>query len=81
MGYIVDFSPKAKSHILSYKKAGNKVALARIDRIIEELKIHPETGIGKPEKMKHKEEETWSRRIDKKIELNTKSKKKLLPLL
>ena len=66
MGYIVDISPKAKEDILSYKKAGNKVALAKIDRIIEELKVHPETGIGKPEKMKHKKKERWSRRIDQK---------------
>jgi len=28
------------------------------------LKEHPETGTGKPEKLKHKSEEYWSRRID-----------------
>ena len=66
MGYIVDFSARAKEHILSYKKAGNKVALARINRIIEELKIHPETGIGKPEKKKYNLSGYWSRDIDKK---------------
>ena len=66
MGYIVKFSPESKKHISAYKKAGNKIALAKIDRIIEELELHPKIGIGKPEKMKQKKEETWSRRIDQK---------------
>ena len=72
MGYIVDFLPRAKKDISAYKKAGNKVALAKIDRIIEELEVHPEIGIGKPEKMKHKKEEVWSRRIDQKNRMTYK---------
>jgi len=66
MGYIVNFSPEAKEHFLAYKKAGNKIALTRIDRIIEELKVHPEWGIGHPEKLKNDIQERWSRHIDKK---------------
>lgn len=66
MGYIVDFSQRAKEDFISYKKAGNKIALAKIDEIIEELKVHPETGIGKPKKLKNDPEKRWSRRIDQK---------------
>ena len=66
MGYIVDISKDAKEDILSFQKAGNKIALAKIDKILEELAEHPEIGIGKPEKMKYKEKNRWSRRIDKK---------------
>jgi toxin YoeB len=66
MGYIVEFSKDAKKHIESYKKAGNKIALAKIDRIIEELEVHPETGIGRPEKKKYNYSGYWSREIDKK---------------
>jgi toxin YoeB len=66
MGYIVKFSQDAKKDISDHKKAGNKIVLAKIDRIIDELEVHPKTGIGKPEKMKHKKRETWSRRIDQK---------------
>ena len=66
MGYRVEISPDAKEDILTYKKAGNKIAIERIDRIIDELKLHPEIGIGKPEKMKHYNGTRWSRRIDKK---------------
>ena len=69
MGYRVEILPKAREHILAYKKAGNKIALARIERIIDELKEHPETGIGKPEKMKHHYSGYWSREIDKKNRL------------
>jgi toxin YoeB len=72
MGYIVEFLPKAKEHLAAYKKSGNKIALAKIDRIIEELELHPQTGIGKPEKMKHKEKEQWSRRIDQKNRMTYK---------
>ena len=50
MGYIVKYMPKADEHLSFYKKAGNKNALAKIKRIEEELKVHPETGIGKPKK-------------------------------
>ena len=66
MGYIVKYLPKAQEHLLSYKKAGNKLALAKIKRIEEELKVHPETGIGRPEKKKHNLSGFWSREIDKK---------------
>ena len=66
MGYIVKYMPKAEEHLFFYKKAGNKNALAKIKRIEEELKLHPKIGTGKPEKMKHKKEEMWSRRIDQK---------------
>jgi len=66
MGYIVEFSRKAKEHISAYEKAGNKKALAKIDRIIEDLEVHPKTGIGKPKKLKNYPKERWSRRIDEK---------------
>jgi toxin YoeB len=66
MGYLIRYLQEAQEHLFAYKKAGNKNALAKIKRIEEDLKVHPETGIGKPERMKHKKEETWSRRIDQK---------------
>ena len=78
MGYLIDFSPRAKEHILFYKKAGNKVALARIDRIIGELKVHPETGIGNPKKLKHKYSGYWSREIDKKNRMRYKIKEEII---
>ena len=76
--YIVFFEPKATEDIKSYKKAGNKISLARINRILEELEIHPETGIGKPEKMRHKKKELWSRRIDEKNRMTYKIEENII---
>ena len=64
--YRISTSKEAEEHVLIYKKAGNKIALERIVRIIEELKVHPEFGIGKPKKLKNNKGEFWSRRIDDK---------------
>ena len=64
--YKITVLPEAKKDILFYKKAGNKIALAKIDRILEELELHPEFGIGKPKKLRNDKEERWSRRIDDK---------------
>ena len=66
MGYIIKYLPRAEEHLLAYKIAGNKIALARIKRIEEELKEHPETGIGNPKQLKHNYSGYWSRDIDKK---------------
>jgi toxin YoeB len=63
MRYKVTNSPKADEDLLKHKKSGNKVLQKKIIDLLEELEIHPETGTGKPEKLKHREEETWSRRI------------------
>ena len=64
--YKVEISTKAEKHLELHKKSGNKVVNERIDRIFKELKVQPKIGIGKPERMKHKEGEVWSRRIDEK---------------
>ena len=34
-------------------------------KIYEELELHPRTGTGQCEQLKHFAEETWSRRLDK----------------
>jgi toxin YoeB len=66
MGYRVEYLSDAKKELLAFKKAGNKLALARIERIEKELKIHPEIGIGRPEKMKHGYSGFWSREVTQK---------------
>jgi toxin YoeB len=64
--YRIETTLEADQHLLAYKKAGNKIAIERIERIFVELEEHPETGIGKPKKLKHKYSGYWSREIDKK---------------
>ena len=40
-------------------------AIKKLKKLLDELQIHPRTGIGKVEQLKHYAEETWSRRINK----------------
>ena len=43
--------------------------LVKIDTLLNELRAHPLTGTGKPEKLKHYEIPTWSRKITDKHRL------------
>ena len=63
--YTIDYTDKAVEHIKIFEKAGNKAALKKIGKLIDELKEHPKTGTGHPEQLKGYEGKRWSRRIDK----------------
>jgi toxin YoeB len=45
-------------------RAGNTILRNKIIRLLEELKLHPHFGTGKPHQLKHRPDGTWSRRID-----------------
>jgi toxin YoeB len=66
MSYKLIVEPEAETHLEAHIKAGNKILLKKIYKLFEELKEHPETGTGKPEKRKYQKTEIWSRRIDEK---------------
>jgi len=51
------------------EKSGDKSSIKKVERIIAELYVHPETGTGKPEKLKFELAGYWSRRINKKDRL------------
>ena len=70
--YKVKLSPAAEKHLELHKKSGNKVVMEKIDRIFKELKVHPETGIGNPKKLKHNYSGFWSREITKKDRMRYK---------
>jgi toxin YoeB len=55
--------PKALEDRNFFKKSGNKPLMKKIQRLLEELESHPETGTGKPEKLKENLSGYWSRRI------------------
>jgi toxin YoeB len=61
----VAYSAKALEDIGYWKKAGNKKIQQKIAALIEDIKSHPFSGIGKPEPLKHELAGKWSRRIDK----------------
>ena len=63
MNYLVDFTSEALNDLEKHRKAGDKKVLLKIEKLLNELREHPETGTGKPEKLKHYRTSTWSRRI------------------
>jgi len=48
------FKPKALEDRDSFKKSGNLPLMKKIKKLLEELEQHPETGTGKPEKLREK---------------------------
>lgn len=65
MAYIIAFEPKAVQDITELKKAGNKAVIAKIEKLLLELREHPTTGTGQVEALKGNLSGFWSRRIDK----------------
>lgn len=47
-----------------WMQSGNQKKLDRINRLIQSCRENPAEGIGKPERLKYYEIETYSRRID-----------------
>jgi len=46
-----------------WKKSGNKQVQKKIEELIKDILLHPETGIGKPEELKYELSGRWSRHI------------------
>ena len=67
--FRVILSENAKRDLLSIHKSGDKASIKKVERIISELYDHPETGTGKPERLKFELAGYWSRRINKKDRL------------
>ncbi|PRZ24974.1 Txe/YoeB family addiction module toxin [Flavobacterium granuli] len=67
--YTIEISKEALADLLKIKKSGKTTDISKIEKIFLELEIHPTIGIGKPEKLKYKETEIWSRQINKKDRL------------
>lgn len=69
MNYEIRLTEKSEKDLRAISKSGDKVSLKKLLSLIEELKNHPRTGSGKPEKLKFIDGEVWSRRINKKDRL------------
>ena len=67
--YTIEISKEALVDLLKIKKSGKKTDITKIQKIFLELEIHPTVGIGKPEKLKYKDSNVWSRQINKKDRL------------
>ena len=60
----VIYKDKALSDIKYWKKSGNVQVQKKITETIADIIMHAETGIGKPEQLKHELTGLWSRRIN-----------------
>ena len=65
MNYDLQLLPEAIEDLAYWKRSGQKKVLKKIVALLEELKVHPQTGTGKPEALKGDFSGLWSRRIDK----------------
>lgn len=69
MRYEIFVTPEAEEDIRRHIRSGDKSILEKIDKLFDELREHPTQGTGKPEKLKHYQIPTWSRRISGKHRL------------
>lgn len=61
----VVYKDKAIEDIKFWKKSGQKNIQSRITKLIEDIQLHPQTGLGNPEPLKYELSGLWSRKIDK----------------
>ena len=60
----VRFSTRAIDDMIYWAETDAKL-LAKIFKLIADVRKHPFTGLGKPEALRHRDDNCWSRRIDK----------------
>lgn len=58
------YTQKAMEDIRFWKSTGNKKVKTKISALVENIKITPFTGLGKPEPLKHDLSGAWDRRIN-----------------
>ena len=54
----------AKEDLKHWAKSGDKQIQKKIIQLLNDIILHPETGFGKPEQLKHELAGYWSRRIN-----------------
>jgi toxin YoeB len=59
----IKLMPQAEEDLVYWKSTGNKQVMKRITKLLEDILLHPFTGIGKPEPLKGNLQGVWSRRI------------------
>ena len=62
----IAYSQIAREDLKYWQKSGNKQIQKKITLLLDDIALHPKTGIGKPEQLKHELSNYWSRRINTK---------------
>jgi len=69
MKYRLRITQNALKDIKRHRKSGDKKLLQKIEELLKELQVHPRTGTGQPEMLKHDLQGLYSRRINQKHRL------------
>ena len=69
MSYVLEFTKVALADIEKHRKAGDKVVLKKIAKLLNEIKENPTEGTGRIELMKYGLAGKFSRRINYKHRL------------
>ncbi len=69
MIYKLLFSKNALDDIRFHRKSGDRAVLTKMDQLLNELLLHPSSGTGQTEKLKHELSGKFSRRINRKHRL------------
>ena len=69
MTYKLNFTPTALADIEFHKNSGDRALLKKLYQLLIEITEHPTSGTGKPEKLKYKQTNCWSRKINDKHRL------------
>lgn len=78
MSYILEFTDQALEDIERHKKTGDQSILKKLQRLLNELREHPKSGTGQPDKLKHELAGLYSRMINKKHRLVYSIKEKIV---
>lgn len=62
--YKLIFKKRAETDIENHQKSGNVPILRKLTSLLEEIKVHPRSGTGKPEQLRGNLSGKWSRRIN-----------------
>jgi len=67
--FRIEVTEDAQKDLKFIRKSGDKASIKKVEQIFAELETHPESGTGKPERLKFDLAGYWSRRINKKDRL------------
>lgn len=62
--YVIVFTMQAQKDVVALQKH-NPQLIKKLAKLLEELREHPRTGTGQVEQLRHFENETWSRRLNR----------------
>jgi toxin YoeB len=61
--YEIEYTEQFLKDLLKFKASGSKAIVSKINSLVNELRVHPKTGTGKPEALRGNRKGQWSRRI------------------